>query len=97
MPKKFFHDAVIITIPLSGHALPYAFIPEHLLVDFHLILPALIRMQDQFAIVRDFTEGILQHCSDLVEVWTLGQGITDDLTIEEVHDGGKIEFFAPSV
>jgi len=40
--KEVFDNAVIITVPFSGHALPDAFIPEHLLVDFHLILPALV-------------------------------------------------------
>ncbi len=36
-------------------------------------------------------EGIFEHCSDLLEAWSLGKRIADDLTIEEVHDRGKIE------
>ena len=48
-------------------------------------------MQDQLAVVRNFPKGIFEHCSDLLEAWTLGQRIADDLTIEEVHDRGKIE------
>ena len=49
-------------------------------------------MQDQLAVIRDLLKSILEHVCDLVEVWTPGQGIADDLTIEEIHDGGKIQF-----
>ena len=40
--EEVLHDAVIITISLSGHTLLDAFISEHLLVDSHLVLPALV-------------------------------------------------------
>ena len=91
--KEVFHDTIVIAISLSRHALPDALVFEHLLIGSHLILPALIRVQDQLTIVRDLPESIFQHCSDLVEVRARGQRITDDLTIEEIHDRGKIELF----
>jgi len=69
--KEVFHDTVVIAVSFSGHALPDAFVFEHLLVDPHLILPALVRMQDQLAVVRDFLEGIFEHFSDLTKTRTL--------------------------
>ena len=42
--KEVFHDTIVVTITLSGHALLDAFIFEHLLVGSHLVLPALVRM-----------------------------------------------------
>lgn len=70
--KEVFNDAVVITVTLSGHALPDTFVLEHPLIDFHLILPALIRMKDQLTIVRDLLKCILEHFGDLMEIWSLG-------------------------
>ena len=76
MPKKF-----SMTL-FSGHALPDAFIFEHLLIDFHLILPALVRRQDQPAVVRDFLESVCEHFSNLVKVRTSGQGTARNFTLD---------------
>ena len=40
--KEVLDDTVVVTIALSGHTLPDALVLEHLLVDSHLILPALV-------------------------------------------------------
>lgn len=48
-------------------------------------------MQDQLAVIRYSLEGIFEHGSDLLEARSFGERIADDLTIEEVHDRGKIE------
>jgi hypothetical protein len=40
--EEILNDTVVITVSLSGHTLADAFVLEHLLVAFHLILPALV-------------------------------------------------------
>ena len=54
-PKEIFYHCVVQTISLSAHALPDAFLPEHPLILFVLVLPALIGMKNQV-------------CSDLRQV-----------------------------
>ena len=46
-PKEIFYHSIIQTISLSAHALPDAFLSEHPLILFMLVLPALIRMENE--------------------------------------------------
>jgi len=68
--KKVLNNAVVITVAFSGHALPDTFVFKHLLVRTHLILPALIRMQDQIGMVRDLLKGTLDHFGNLMKIRT---------------------------
>ena len=43
-------------------------------------------------IVRYLLKGAFEHFSDLVETRIYGERITDDLTIEEVHDWRQVDF-----
>ena len=46
-PKEIFYHSIIQTISLSSHALPDAFLSEHPLILFMLVLPALVRMENE--------------------------------------------------
>jgi hypothetical protein len=48
-------------------------------------------MQDQLAVIGYLPEGFSQHVYDLAKVGAFRQGIADDLSIEEIHNRGKIE------
>ena len=54
--EKIFHDDMIQTVPLSAHALPDA-----LLLEYSLILPALIGMKDQIGSNRYLCKSLIQH------------------------------------
>ena len=60
--------AVIITITLAGHALRDAIFLERSLITFHLVVPTLVRMQDQRTVAGDFSEGLSQHVHHQLEV-----------------------------
>ena len=46
-PKEIFYHSIVQTVPFPAHALPDAFLSEHALVLLVLILPALVRMENE--------------------------------------------------
>ena len=46
-PKEIFYHRIVQTVPFPAHALPDAFLSEHALVLLVLILPALVRMENE--------------------------------------------------
>ena len=69
--KKVLHNTVVVAISFPGHTLANAFVFQHLSVRSHLVLPTLIRVEDQLGIVRDLLEGTFEHFSNRVETWTI--------------------------
>ena len=59
-----------------------------------LIVPALDRMENQIPVYVSFLECLVQHRHDHLQAWAVGYGVRDNLAIEHVEDGGKID---PSV
>ena len=57
-----------------------------------LILPALIRMKDQPAAVREPGECFIQHLIHLAVISPFTDGIADDLTIIQVKHRREIKF-----
>ena len=45
--KEIFYHSIVQTVSLAAHALPDAFLSEHPLILFMLVLPALIRMENE--------------------------------------------------
>ena len=70
--KEVLDHTIVITIAFSGHALPDAFIFEHLLIRSHLVMPSLVRMKDQ---MDDGQVSSGKHCCSMsdhqMEVWGL--------------------------
>lgn len=89
--KKGFDHTVVIAIAFPGHTLVDAMIVQQLAIRFHLVMPALIRMQDQISMLRNYMERFLQHIDDQSKVWRMRERITNDLAIEEVEDRRQIE------
>ena len=46
-PKEIFYHRIVQTVPFPAHALPDALLPKHALVLLVLILPALVRMENE--------------------------------------------------
>ena len=46
-PKEIFYHSIVQTVPFPAHALLDAFLSEHALVLLVLILPALVRMENE--------------------------------------------------
>lgn len=70
-PKKVLDHTIIITISFSGHGLGDAFFFEQASIGFHLVVPSLVRMEHQGSVVRDLSEGLLQHVRHQAEVGRL--------------------------
>jgi len=69
--KEALNHAVVVTIAFPGHALGDAILLEHALIGSHLVVPALVRMEHQGAVVRDLLESLLQHVRHQAEVGSL--------------------------
>jgi len=49
--KKVLDHRVVVRIAFSGHALPDPFFPECLLIQWHPVVPSLVRMKNQRSFV----------------------------------------------
>ena len=50
-PKEILDHSIVRTISFTAHALPDALLPEHPTVVFVLVLPTLVRVQNQICIL----------------------------------------------
>jgi hypothetical protein len=67
--EEAFHHTIVITVTFSGHAQLDPLVLEHLLVWPHLVLPALVRMEDQLGVIWNLLEG---RFSISLICWKLG-------------------------
>jgi hypothetical protein len=66
--EEVFHDGVVQAVPLTTHALQNSFGFKPILVCFHLILPALIGVEDQALKVFVCAKRFIQHVHRLCKV-----------------------------
>ena len=59
--KEILNHSIVQTVALSAHDLPDVPLTEHSLILLVLVLPALIRVQDQICIIRNFLKRLVQH------------------------------------
>ena len=59
--KEVFYYSIVQTVTFPAHALPDAFLLEHLLILLVLVLPALVRMENQVGSIRYFLKSLVQH------------------------------------
>ena len=59
--KEVFNYSIIQTVSLAAHALPDALLPKHALVLLVLILPALVRMENEVCTIRNLCKRLVQH------------------------------------
>ena len=93
-PKKFSITALSRQLPLAAHALANTFLPEHLLVLFVLVLPALVRMENQVCFGRDLLKSLIQHGGYHAEYRTIRDGVTDQIAAAQIENRGQIELFS---
>ena len=84
------HDAVVDAVALTGHRLDYPFFPKPFAVLPHLVLPALVAVEDQAFQVGVLRERLVQHPRCLPEVGQRRQVPCDDVGPEHVQYGRQV-------
>ena len=90
--EEVFRRRIVQTVSFTAHALRHAMLAQELLIIQHLVLPALVGVEDRAAqMISVGANQAVQHTFDLVEAGTLGQIIGQDLTGMKVNDGREIQ------
>ena len=93
-PEEIFYHSIVQTVSLAAHALANTFLPEHLLVLFVLVLPALVRMENQVCFGRDLCKRLVQHGGYHAEYRMIRYGVTDQIAASQIKDGREIELLS---
>ena len=91
---EVFRDSIVQTVSFPAHALPNVFLPEHPLVLFVLILPALIGMENQIGSIRNLLKSLIQHSRNHTQNRTVRDGIADQIAAAQIKDGREIELLS---
>ena len=91
-PEEILHGRVVEAIALSGHRLPYASPLKLLMVEFHLILPSLVAVEDQPLQTPMLGEGLTQHVDRLREIRAPRHVERDYLSVVHVQDRRQVQF-----
>src|SRR5574344_1404233 len=83
--EEVLHDGVVMAVPLPRHRLPYVSLPEHALILGHLVLPALVGMEDHTSEILLSGERHPQHAFRLAERRAFRQVIADHGPAEQVQ------------
>lgn len=84
---------VVEAVSLPRHRLSYAVVAEPRLVRLHLILPALIGVQNGLSPSYDSRLlQLVEHVQRLIEVRMLRDAVADHHAVAEVDDGRQIDF-----
>ena len=93
-PEEIFYHSIVQTVSLAAHALADALLAEHPLIPPVLILPALIRMENQVCSGRDLCKRLVQHGGYHAEYRTIRYGVTDQIAAAQIKDGREIELLS---
>ena len=93
-PEEIFYHSIVQTVSLAAHALANTFLPEHLLVLFVLVLPALVRMENEVCSVRNFCKCLVQHGCHHAEHRVIRYGIADQIAAVQIENWRQIQFLA---
>ena len=78
----------------AAHALLDPFPPEHALVLLVLVLPALIRMENQPCSIWYSLKRLLQHGSYHAQYWPVRDGIANQITVVQIQNGREIHLLS---
>ena len=92
--EEIFYHSIVQTVTLTAHALANTFLPEHLLVLFVLLLPVLVRMENQVCSDRDLCKRLVQHGGYHAEYRTIRNSIADQIAAVQIENRGQIELFS---
>ena len=92
--KKVPHHGIVQTVAFATHALPDALTFEHALVLLVLVLPALVRVENQLRSVWYGFKSLVQHRSYHTQNGPLGDRIAHQIAVVQIQDGREIQFLA---
>ena len=84
--KEILHDCVVQTVALATHALAYVIVGQQLLVEFVLVLPALIGVQDRICPRRQNGDRLFNHRGDHGKDWTIRDGVSHQIGRVQIED-----------
>ena len=85
--EEVFYYSIVQTVTFSAHALLDAFLLEHLLILFVLVLPALVRMENQAGSVWNFCESPVKHGCYHAQNRSVRNRITDQIAAVQIKNG----------
>ena len=77
---------IVQTVSLAAHALSDTLLAEHPLVLLVLILPTLIRVENQVCSGRDLCKRLIQHGGYHAEYRAIRYGITDQIATVQIEN-----------
>ena len=92
--EEIFYHSIVQTVSLAAHALSDTLLAEHPLVLLVLILPTLIRVENQVCSGRDLCKRLVKHGGYHAEYRTIRYGITDQIATVQIENRGQIELFS---
>ena len=92
--EEILYHGVVQTVSFPAHALSDALLAEHPLILLVLVLPALVRMENQVCSGRDLCKRLVQHGGYHAEYRTIRYGVTDQIAAAQIKDGREIELFS---
>ena len=93
-PEEIFYHSIVQTVPFPAHALSDALLAEHPLILLVLVLPALVRMENQVCSGRDLCKRLVQHGGYHAEYRTIRYGVTDQIAAVQIEAGRELELFS---
>ena len=93
-PEEIFYHSIVQTVSLAAHALSDPLLAKHPLVLLVLILPTLIRVENQACSGRDLCKRLVQHGGYHAEYRMIRYGVTDQIAAAQIKDGREIELLS---
>lgn len=82
--KEVFSYSIVQTVAFATHTLPNALCFEQPLVQLVLVLPTLVRVEDQSCSIWNCLKSFIQHGSNHTQNRPLRDGITDQISIVQI-------------
>ncbi len=86
--SQIFYHSIVQAVSFSTHALPDTFLTKHPLILLVLILPALVRMENQVCSGRDLCKRLVQHGGYHAKYRTVRYGVTDQIAAVQNRESG---------
>lgn len=91
--QRIYHS-IVQTVSLAAHALSDPLLAKHPLVLLVLILPTLIRVENQACSGRDLCKRLVQHGGYHAEYRMIRYGVTDQIAAAQIENRGQVELLS---
>ena len=88
--EEVFYHSIVQAVPFSSHALTDTLFLEHPLILLVLVLPALVRMENQIGSVRYLFKSLVQHGRDRAQNRPVRDRITNQVAAVQIKNGREI-------